>query len=825
MIILRTGAVQVRSATISPACSPLPPSVTCLPRLAAFLTFTSFLTGVVAAQPSLTQHNLIDPVLLRAGQPDTLHVSDLFYATDYPVAFDSTPAVSATYLADDALLLLHPQGSHVGLDVVPFTYGDDLYQLLTRTVEQQLVAFRYAPSDPPRNAFVFGSFNDWDRNRTPLTDDDRDGIYTAEILVEPGRYEYKFFVDGEEVVDAANPDSVANPFGAYNSVVTVAPRFDERVHLHHLAHKRLPEGIQLSFLYDGPAPLKPDQVLALLGNAAFPPDGIDIQGHRLDLSLPDSLLAGWTVVRAAVAGDGPSTPVQTVRLYDGMPAGFAGSPDTWHDTILYSLMVDRFYDGDPRNTRLSDHPDVLPKANYWGGDLLGVLAKMEEGYFDSLGVNTLWLSPLNQNTWGTYQEYPPPHRYYTAYHGYWPIHHQQVDKRLGDMDLLRTLIDRAHERGIRVLLDFVANHVHEEHPFYQENPEWFGTYLLPDSTLNLRLWDEYRLTTWFDTFLPSFDYEESDEALQVMTDNVVWWLEATGADGFRHDAVKHIPNRFWRTQTRKIVEQVDLPRGRPSFQIGETFGSYDLIASYVSNGQLDAQFNFNLYDAAHSVFLSPQSTFAQLDDEQQRTFAVYGTNHLMGNLMDSHDKVRYLALADGDLTLSTPNPAEVVWSNPPQVDDPQSYRKAQLYLAWMLTIPGVPVIYYGDEIGITGAADPDNRRPMRFDDAVRPDERAHFERVRQLIALRRHHPALRYGDFLTLQADSDVYAYLRSDASERILVVLNKNPDPTSVFTTLPGMYGITHAIDAVTGEFHPVEDNMLEVEVEGTGWAVIELR
>jgi cyclomaltodextrinase / maltogenic alpha-amylase / neopullulanase len=201
---------------------------------------------------------------------------------------------------------------------------------------------------------------------------------------------------------------------------------------------------------------------------------------------------------------------------------------------------------------------------------------------------------------------------------------------------------------MKVLLDYVAHHVHIEHPYWNEHRNWFGKLELPDGRLNLRLWDEHRLTTWFEPYLPSFDFTASNEALEVMTDNAIWWLKETNIDGFRHDAVKHVPNSFWRRLTEKIKSKVESD-GRKIYQIGETFGGYDLISSYVNNGQLDAQFNFNLYDNAISVFLTPTSTFKVLDTEMKKTFNVYGVNHLMGNLMDSHDKTRFMAYADGDI--------------------------------------------------------------------------------------------------------------------------------------------------------------------------------
>ncbi|MCW9096568.1 MAG: alpha-amylase family glycosyl hydrolase, partial [Ignavibacteriaceae bacterium] len=418
----------------------------------------------------------------------------------------------------------------------------------------------------------------------------------------------------------------------------------------------------------------------------------------------------------------------------------------------------------------------------------------------------------------------PPHRYYTGYHGYWPVSLEGVEEHFGDMKLAKEMINKAHNHGIKVLLDYVAHHVHEENPLWKNHRDWFGKLDLPDGRKNLRLWDEYRLTTWFEPYIPSFDYVHSKEALKTMTDNAVWWLEETHADGFRHDAVKHVPNKFWRLLTKKIKERIEIPEETKVYQIGETFGGFDLISSYVNNGQLDAQFNFNLYDIAIPVFLKKENSFELLDLQMQKTFQVYGINHLMGNLADSHDKIRYMAMADGDLEINDGKASEYAWNNPPEVDHASSYEKLTLYLTYILTIPGVPVIYYGDEIGMTGASDPDNRRMMRFSDGLNQNEKQTFKDVSKLVHIRDDHPALRYGDFLTLQADKNIYAYLRSDMNERILIILNKYEKRQEVNLTVPSFYNIRRAKNLITNEFVLVKENKLIYTINGISYLILKL-
>ncbi|GAB4377132.1 MAG: hypothetical protein Kow0042_24400 [Calditrichia bacterium] len=776
--------------------------------------------------PEIT--DLIPPVSLKSGVEDTLRIDDLFYAENYNLSFLPHKEIGIKYDPRQQLLMLKPSQDYEGLTFIDFQFHGDTFSIPLNITRLYKHTFRLKPAGKYERIQLFGSFNSWNRESLRLKDPDNDGIFEITVPLEPGRYEYKYWVDGEEILDPENPLKVPNPFGSYNSLLEVAPQWSFRPFLHLLEWKRTTNNIQLKFYLESednlPFPIA-ENVLALIGNKRLSTNFITAEGNRIDLLLPKSTLNGKKIVRVAANRGGQCTFFQTVRLWNGEPFGRRGAPTTWYDAVMYSIMIDRFSDGDPSNNRPVVHPELSPKANFMGGDLQGILNKLREGYFEALGINVLWLSPLNQNPDKAYREYPPPHRYFAGYHGYWPIHHEHIDGRFGNWQLFRQLVQEAHDRGIRLILDFVANHVHQDHPFYQQHPDWFGQLELPDGRKNIRFWDEYRLTTWFEPFLPSFDYLGSREALETMTDNALWWIKNSGIDGFRQDAVKHVPNKFWRRLTQKIKKEIEAKEKREIFQIGETFGSYQLIRSYVNNGQLNSQFNFNLYDVALPVFLEPNMGFETLDSEMQKTFEVYGMNHLMGNVMNSHDKIRYMAYADGDIRLGEADAAEIGWSNPPHVDDPRSYQKARLFLTYVLTIPGVPVIYYGDEIGMTGAADPDNRRPMRFGEDLQALEKQMLEEVRKIVHWRREHSALRYGDFYPLLAEKDVYAFLRSDFNERILVILNKSDAVRRVKLQLPGFYQLVFAKNLYTGVRWNINDNVLELEVSPFTGEVYQLK
>jgi len=178
-----------------------------------------------------------------------------------------------------------------------------------------------------------------------------------------------------------------------------------------------------------------------------------------------------------------------------------------------------------------------------------------------------------------------------------------------------------------------------------------------------------------------------------------------------------------------------------------------------------------------------------------------------------------MAYADGDIDLNSNEAKDIGWTNPPIVDQVSSYKKLQLHLAYILTIPGVPVIYYGDEIGMTGAADPDNRRMMRFDDEINSYEEETLNEVSKLIHLRKNHLALRQGDFYTLLANENIYAYIRSDFNKRVLVVLNKSDDKQTMELNIPATYKLKNCVDLSNGNMIKIINDKLDVEILRLGW------
>jgi len=765
--------------------------------------------------------DIIPFIRVYNGDSTTISLSDLFYSDSYDnIAFRNYDGISVRYDTLKSMITVKVNNSGNKIAFLPFLFKDAEYIIPLKVENLINNTFAFKPGFAPDIISVFGSFNNWNRNEHFMKDPNVNGIYTVDLGFDPGRYEYKFYVDGVEYLDPNNPDSLPNGLGGFNSILSVDPEFPgkEPFLFPDNVYSRDNGRIDIHFTIakgDLIIPLNKTHVFALFDNKNITDKNMMVfdDGNKIVISLHPKEFdtEGLHRIRCVFANHKVRSNVAEIFLNNGSPLLLKNDRTVWNDAVIYSLMVDRFYNGNPDNDNPVKHDELADRANFNGGDLEGLAEKLTEGYFNRLGVNTLWISPIQKTTDKAFQETPEPHRWFTGYHGYWPVDPKEVEPRFGSNDILKDFLNKAHKNGIWVLKDFVSNHVHEEHPYFQNNREWFGMLDLPDGRKNLRLWDEHRLTTWFDPYIPSYDFLGSDEPLKVVTDDAIWWLENYRFDGFRHDAVKHVPNEFWHELTRKI--KMNFP-DRQLYQIGETFGDYDLVSSYVSNGQLDAQFNFNLYWPARYAYVTDSSDFRNLDREMRRSLDYYGQLHVMGNMMDSHDQPRFAAYADGDLRWDE-DATEAGWVRDIQVNRPRTYKLINLYMTYLLTTPGVPIIYYGDEIGMTGGGDPDNRRMMRWGKDVKDVEKELRMQISRLIDIRNTHSALRYGVFYTVKADQNTFAYLRRDPRETVLIVTYRNAKPGVIELELPSELNIQQAQSIYGSDIFTLSDNLININSE----------
>ncbi len=610
-----------------------------------------------------------------------------------------------------------------------------------------------------------GNFNGWNPKASPLEMHGNNWEYGQYLF--PGEYQYLVVIDGKEILDPFNPDSIINPTGGYNSRIVVGEPDRETPFIYGVEITEDQIEIESSQELEG--------VLAIWENAALPENHVKYDSGKLTLTIPKIAEAHErSHIRVWAYNDNGLSNDMLIPLKNGKVITNTSelTRKDKHTYRMYFLMVDRFNNGNKDIDKPLDDPMIMPQANYLGGDIEGVSQKIEEGFFEELNMNTVWLSPIGLNpdgAWGLWDKGGVVSKF-SGYHGYWPAQSKAVDYRFGTDEDLKNLIEIAHANNDNVLLDYVANHVHLEHPVYKQHPDWATDLYLPDSTLNTEKWDEYRLTTWFDTHLPTLDLE-NPVVFEAMSDSALYWFENFQIDGFRHDATKHIPEVFWRTLTKKLKNRVMVPEDRSIYQIGETYGNAELIGSYVSSGQLDAQFDFNFYDKAITILINENNKMTDLKSTLMESLTFYGYHNLMGYISGNQDRPRFISLADGAVA---PNEDSKLagWTRDIQNNGKIGFeRLAQLH-ALNFTIPGIPVIYYGDEIGMPGGNDPDNRRMMIFENLTE-DQKEMRSTVAQLAQLRKEHMALNYGDLRVLDVDEFTMTFERRYFDDRVIVIIN----------------------------------------------------
>lgn len=653
------------------------------------------------------------------------------------------------------------------------------YSIPCRKSDKVSYVFRYDPQGTtPGRVQIAGQMNDWTPSATPDLVMNDQGQYEVTLLLSPGTYLYQMMIDGEQNHDAGNQEMVDNGYGKFNSILQIPGSHDRLPVLitRNSEHRK----IYLSYLQDI------QQVAVYWQNHRLPDHFVRFSKGEMAFDVPieaskvdRSYFRVWAANRFGV-GQEVLIPLVKGKPVDDVKQLTRRDP---HTQIMYFMLVDRFHNGSTTNDRPMKRDDVHPKVDYFGGDLAGLKQKIEDGYFQQLGINTLWISPLNQNPEEPYGFYAPKNTKFSGYHGYWPISSSRVDDRFGSNEEFKSLVKSAHTRGMNVLLDYVANHVHELHPLYQRHPEYATSLYLPDGTMNVEKWDEHRLTTWFDTFMPSLDFS-NPEVVEMMTDSAIFWLKEFNLDGFRHDACKHIPEEFWRMLTLKIKKQ--FPE-KPIYQIGETYGSPKLIAGYLTSGMLDGQFDFNVYDIANTTFAGVSGDLTRVQDVLRSSLYNYGQHNLMGYISGNHDKARFMAYASGDLSIGEDAKA-AGWQREIGITDSTAYDRLFLFHAFNLTIPGVPVLFYGDEIGLTGGNDPDSRKMMRFE-GWNNHEATLWGKVSALNHLRKNNPVLMYGSFIDLKNTPTQWVYARKYFDREAVVFFNTSSETKKVSVTLPDYF------------------------------------
>lgn len=395
------------------------------------------------------------------------------------------------------------------------------------------------------------------------------------------------------------------------------------------------------------------------------------------------------------------------------------------DAVVYNIFPDSFAAG----KRLA--PNGAPPCR--GGTVRGVTENLD--YIASLGFNCIYLNPIFAAR---------------SYHRYDTLDYYRIDPHMGAEDDLRDLVRRTHALGIRVILDGVFNHVSSDHPFFRDVLEkgrasryYSCFYALPE-TPRLPAAGELPGYTCFSYVADMPKTNTADPFLrQYFCDVGAYWVRKFDVDGWRLDVANELDDGFLRAFRASVKAAKS-----DALIVGEV---WENAAHYLGGDMLDSAMNYDFRRYCRRFF-AEQTVDAETFDTNVSTLLLrYNENALFAqlNLLDSHDVSRFLSLCGGKT------------------------ERMELAVLLQMTFPGMPCVFYGDEKGLCGESEPEYRRPMEWD-ASSPLE----EVYRRMIALRKTHPALRYGSFHTELACGGVYRYSRVWSGTKITVAMNLGAEP-----------------------------------------------
>ena len=401
------------------------------------------------------------------------------------------------------------------------------------------------------------------------------------------------------------------------------------------------------------------------------------------------------------------------------------APAWTRDAVVYNIFPDSFAAG----KRLA--PNGAPPCR--GGTVRGVTENLD--YIASLGFNCIYLNPIFAAR---------------SYHRYDTLDYYRIDPHMGAEDDLRDLVRRAHALGIRVILDGVFNHVSSDHPFFRDVLEkglasryYSCFYALPE-TPRLPAAGELPGYTCFSYVADMPKTNTADPFLrQYFCDVGAYWVRKFDVDGWRLDVANELDDGFLRAFRASVKAAKS-----DALIVGEV---WENAAHYLGGDMLDSAMNYDFRRYCRRFF-AEQTVDAETFDTNVSTLLLrYNENALFAqlNLLDSHDVSRFLSLCGGKT------------------------ERMELAVLLQMTFPGMPCVFYGDEKGLCGESEPEYRRPMAWD-ASSPLE----EVYRRMIALRKTHPALRYGSFHTELACGGVYRYSRVWNGTKITVAMNLGAEP-----------------------------------------------
>src|SRR6266536_384463 len=450
--------------------------------------------------------------------------------------------------------------------------------------------------------------------------------------------------------------------------------------------------------------------------------------------------------------------------------------------VMYLIMIDRFSDGDQTNNDPPQSKGIYDRRNkfyYHGGDFQGIINHL--AYLRELGVTALWLTPWYDNYDHPNQIELKEGKASTGFHGYNPQDFYTVEEHFGTLSKLRELVESAHRVGIKIIQDEVVNHTGPYHPWVDDppTPTWFNgtkarhlknvfqTWVLHDPHPVEALKRE-TMEGWFLAFLPDLN-QKDPEVARYLIQNTLWWVGVTGLDGIRMDTWQYVPNIFWRQWTAALKREF------PKFTVvGEVKDGDVVHTSYFQGGHvrdgahtgLDSLLDFPLFYSIRHAFAEGRSL-----DEVPKTLAkdyLYTNPNILVTLLGGHDDGRFMS------------------------EEGATIAGLKLANAFVMTTRGVPQLYYGDEIAMTGPDEPttradfpggfpgDKRNAFSKDGRTKEEEDL-FDYIRKLTHLRIELEPLKRGGLVSLYVSDQQYAYTRRTKNAIVVVAINNDTKPIMI--------------------------------------------
>ncbi len=427
--------------------------------------------------------------------------------------------------------------------------------------------------------------------------------------------------------------------------------------------------------------------------------------------------------------------------------------------VVYLVMPDRFSDGDKENNYIPGHADPIRPDHKWGrrgGDLRGIIDHLD--YLEELGITALWMTPVYENN------------YVNCYHGYTPTNSYEIEPYLGDFETYHELVDKCRRKGIKIIQDHIVNHVAPNHPLAVNppSPEWINGSIDDHLNCNYRIMDitdiygpeelkKHPIEGWFAGYLTDMNMS-NPEVVDYFTYHAIWWVETMKLDGIREDTYAYSDMKGlskWAKELKReypdlfiVGEIMDFDRTRLSYYFNHG------VKNYLSS-VADFGFSSEIYQ-----LIVEDKPVAKFYREIANDF-IYRDPNMMLSFLDNHDMGRFYSAVDGNMS---------------------DYLNA---LTLLFGMRGIPQLFYGNEIGMPGGHDPENRDrfPGGFEDmeqnAFTSDGRSDeqnmiFEQVRSFTSLRKKHPGL-FKDDMKHDLFDDIYMVIRKDPSSgyELLIAYN----------------------------------------------------